>query len=72
MDIDIIGLIKKLINQPINQLLSLFFIISLGLTFLSSRGLLQKFVNSENISSIPGLKTKQTDSAKKINVEFLI
>jgi len=35
---------------------------------------LQKFVNpgTENISSIPGLKTKQTDSTEKINVEFLI
>ena len=48
--------------------LSLFFILSLGLTFLSSKGFLQKFVNTENISSILGLKTKQiaeTEDTKK-------
>ena len=62
----------KLINQSISQLLSLFFYHFSWTDPSIVKRFIEKFVNSENISSIPGLKTKQTDSTEKINVEFLI
>lgn len=45
--------------------LSIFFIVSFGLTFLSSRGILSKIFESKNFSSILGLKTRQLSETDK-------
>ena len=55
--------------------LTSFFVISLGLTYLSSKGILSEIINSDKISSVLGLGTKKEianeNSVEKVNRNVL-